>query len=191
MEFSLEGLRGYVPLTEKTAFIRETAGRCFDRIELRAAEGDASLPLPPMYQVNLEKRERYLLGGFVRLYLGQEVQPPEEDPWLISREDYDRWQTENMQTLVWSQSSEENVYLGGDCESDWRETKALFLEEVRSLEKVMNDPVTRILAAMQMQTTPEAMAQAAQGMRQAKEELEAYFQEKQKAVGREENHAAD
>ena len=86
-EEGLLAARDYVPLMEKAAFAAECAGRCFDRMEVRVEGGQVL----PYFKENVERRSRYLMGGFVKLYLGEDFEPVEGETYLMSADDYDRW----------------------------------------------------------------------------------------------------
>ena len=84
-EEELLAARDYVPLMEKAAFAAECAGRCFDRMEVRVEGGQVL----PYFKENVERRSRYLMGGFVKLYLGEDFEPVEGETYLMSADDYD------------------------------------------------------------------------------------------------------
>lgn len=180
----LLSMRDYVPLTEKMQFVAEAADGCFDRMELKISGGADSLPMPPMYKDNTSIKSRMLMGAFVKLYLEEAFETDGENPWLMSVPDYDRFCGSHIFNQIERMKAE-----GGevrdkafDVLSDWRDLEKRFNTEVYNLMQVMNEPVSRIMMAMQMQTTPEAMQGLKEELESVKKEVEDYAKHKKAAV---------
>ena len=148
-EEGLLAARDYVPLMEKAAFAAECAGRCFDRMEVRVEGGQVL----PYFKENVERRSRYLMGGFVKLYLGEDFEPVEGETYLMSADDYDRW-------------------AGGHIFNQIDRMKG------KGMLQAMNDPVSRFqdLAAQSM--TPEAVQKTLDDLKEARSAFDAAFQQR-------------
>nr|DAE06426.1 MAG TPA: hypothetical protein [Siphoviridae sp. ctb8j11] len=180
----LLSMRDYVPLAEKMRFVAEAAGGCFDRMELKISGGAESMPMPPMYRDNTSIKSRMLMGAFVKLYLEAGFETEGENPWLMSVADYDRFCGSHIFNQIERMKAE-----GGevrdkafDVLSDWRDLEKRFNTEVYNMMQVMNEPVSRIMMAMQMQTTPEAMQGLKEELESVKKELDSYAAQKKATV---------
>lgn len=169
--------RAYIPLMEKTAFVDYAAQRCFDRLEVRFDEDGLGLPVAPMYKESASLKKRYLMGAFVKLYLGQTYEPVEGDEWLMSADDYDRWAEQDILwkfALMAAQAPGDAEEWAADVRRDFSVLQELLESEVAGLLAVMNDPIWRFLTTMQAQTTPEMFRKGAEELQRLREELEAY-----------------
>jgi hypothetical protein len=181
---NLLSMRDYVPLAEKMRFVAEAADGCFDRMELKISGGAESMPMPPMYRDNTSIKSRMLMGAFVKLYLEAGFETEGENPWLMSVADYDRFCGSHIFNQIERMKAE-----GGevrdkafDVLSDWRDLEKRFNTEVYNMMQVMNEPVSRIMMAMQMQTTPEAMQGLKEELESVKKELDSYAAQKKATV---------
>lgn len=181
---NLLSMRDYVPLAEKMRFVAEAADGCFDRMELKISGGAESMPMPPMYRDNTSIKSRMLMGAFVKLYLEAGFETEGENPWLMSVADYDRFCGSHIFKQIERMKAE-----GGevrdkafDVLSDWRDLEKRFNTEVYNMMQVMNEPVSRIMMAMQMQTTPEAMQGLKEELESVKKELDSYAAQKKATV---------
>lgn len=167
----------YLPLSAKIAFVEYAADRCFDRMNVTMDDGAGlNLPMSPMYKENMALKSRYLMGALVKVYLGKDYEPVENDDWLMAQDDYDRWagghifnQLERMKGC--GGQVREIVF---DLLADYRDLEKRLTAEMRGMLAVMNEPVNRILATMQSQTTPEAFAQGKAKLDELTAELEEY-----------------
>ena len=167
----------YVPLAAKIAFVEYAAERCFDRMNVTMNDGAAlNLPMAPMYKENMGLKSRYLMGALVKSYLGKDYEPVENDDWLMAQDDYDRWagghvfnQLERMKGC--GGQVREIIF---DLLADYRDLEKRLTVEMRGMLGVMNEPVNRILATMQSQTTPEAFARGKAKLEELTAELEEY-----------------
>ena len=148
-EEGLLAARDYVPLMEKAAFAAECAGRCFDRMEVRVEGGQVL----PYFKENVERRSRYLMGGFVKLYLGEDFEPVKgKGPELRDK--------------------------AFDLLADYRDLEKMLKTEIYGMLQAMNDPVSRFqdLAAQSM--TPEAVQKTLDDLKEARRAFDAAFQQR-------------
>lgn len=194
----LMNARDYVPLSEKTRFAQEAADLCFDRMELRISGGPESLPMPPMYKENTGVKMRVLMGGFVRLYLGENIDTEKKitsdadgkerleeiSPWLMTQSEYDLYAGSHIFNQIERLKSEygEVRDRAFDILADWRTTEKMLNAEIAGKLMVMNEPVSRIMMAMQSQTTPEVMMGLQKELEGLQKELDGYKTAREKAV---------
>lgn len=194
----LMNARDYVPLAEKARFAQDAADLCFDRMELRISGGPESLPMPPMYKENTGVKMRVLMGGFARLYLGDSIdtekkitsdadgkdQVEEISPWLMKQTAYDLYAGSHIFNQIERLKSEYGDVRDKafDVLADWRATEKMLNAEISGKLMVMNEPVSRIMMAMQSQTTPEVMMGLQKELEGLQKELDGYKTAREKAV---------
>ena len=190
--------KDYVPVALKTHYANEAANFCFDRLNLKLSGGPDSLPMPPMYKENTELKFRMLMGGFVKMYLGMEFETETEAsedasgkpikrevcPWLMTQEAYDLYAGSHIFNQIERLKSEygEVRDRAFDILADWRTTEKMLNAEISGKLMVMNEPVSRILMATQLQTTPEVMQELQKELENVQKEMEAYKKERERAV---------
>ena len=175
-EEGLLAARDYVPLMEKAAFAAECAGRCFDRMEVRVEGGQVL----PYFKENVERRSRYLMGGFVKLYLGEDFEPVEGETYLMSADDYDRWAGGHIFNQIDRMKGKgpnlrDKAF---DLLADYRDLEKMLKTEIYGMLQAMNDPVSRFqdLAAQSM--TPEAVQKTLDDLKEARSAFDAAFQQR-------------
>lgn len=175
----IEKARDYVPMGDKAAFVEYAAGRCIDKIAV-TVEGDRNAPeVPGMYKISRERQERYLMGAFVKLYLGKKYESVEGDKWLMARDDFDRWCGGHVfAALEQAKRSAQTRDKAFDILADYRALKGLLMEETEGMLAVMNDPATRILAALSAPPDPEALKASMEELEALKGQLEEYRAER-------------
>ena len=187
IEKIMQEAEAYVPISKKAEFVNYCAERCFDKLDITATSGNDTLSaMPPMWKENSELKARYMMGGLLKLYLKQEAQTDENDEWLLTDQEYDRWAAEHILNQIERMKS--NASLRDKCFDLLQEYKTLekmLNTEVYGLIRVMNDSVSRIIAQIQASTTPESMKNAMAQLEQSKKDYEKYMKESGKAKNRE------
>lgn len=187
IEKIMQNAESYVPIRKKTEFVHYCAERCFDKLNITAASGNDTLSaMPPMWKENSELKARYMMGGLLKLYLKQESQTDENDEWLLTEQEYDRWAAAHLLNQIERMKS--NASLRDKCFDllqDYKTLEKMLNTEVYGLIRVMNDSVSRIIAQIQASTTPESMKNAMTQLEQSKKEYEKYMKESGKAKNRE------
>lgn len=163
----------YVPVMVKDSFVRYAAARCIDRVEITVAgDGESKTQTPPFYKDSVERKNRYMMGALVKLYLKMDYEPVENDDWLMSADDYDRWAGGHILNQIERMKSVPNLRNAAfDLLQDYKALEKMLNTEVYNMLQVMNDPVTRFLASMQAQATPEAMQQNLEELGRLKEQF--------------------
>ena len=187
IEKIMQEAEAYVPISKKAEFVNYCAERCFDKLNITAASGnDALSAMPPMWKENPELKARYMMGGLLKLYLKQEAQTDENDEWLLTEQEYDRWAAAHILNQIERMKS--NASLRDKCFDllqDYKTLEKMLNTEVYGLIRAMNDSVSRIIAQIQASTTPESMKNAMAQLEQSKKDYEKYMKESGKAKNRE------
>lgn len=157
-EEMLRRARDYVPAREKEVFCSAAAQNCFDRMTVRASINGAEVEMPPMYGENGMIRSRYLLSALLRLYFRAEYDPVEADGFILSLDDYDRWASHHpLNTIERMKSRAALKDKAFDLLADYRELERLLNNEIRKLAAAYNDTVSRLVAELAGNMTPEAV----------------------------------
>lgn len=184
-EEQMANVSTYVPLRAKTEWVQIVADKCIDKVEMTATGGEGqSLPMPPMYKENSERKSLFLMGALVRLYLhgtwetdepDRKDEPDDYRTWLIPLEEYDKWAGGHVFGQIdRHKANKELKSICFDLMNDFKDLERRLNTEVRALLEIMNDPAARQTAAMQLQLTPEAMENTLDELKKAQEALQAY-----------------
>lgn len=171
----------YVPLLEKMEFVKEAADLCFDRVELKIDGGLDSMPMPPLYKENTAIKSCVLMSAYAKLYLGEPYEF-EKNQWLMTEADYDRFAASHIMNQIerlkrYDGEVRDKAF---DVIADMRDLEKRLNTEVYGLTQVMNEPVTRIIMALQQQTTPEAVSGALNELKDAQKAFADYMDSRQK-----------
>lgn len=132
--------RSYVPLKEKNKWLEATFDGPIDTIHISDANG----PLPDMYSLNTDKKNRYLMGAFALLYFETPYKHDGEDFYLMSEEDYDKWAGSHvinqLKRFMRDAELRDKVY---DILYDFQELEKRFAASINSNLTVRNDAVVR------------------------------------------------
>lgn len=181
--------RDYVPYAEKKRFLDECAGRCFDKLAISADGGAELVAMPPMYKKNPFLVRRYMSAALLMLYLNLPCAPEnrERDAWLISPDKYDEIaashifnQLDRMKSKASSPAYKDKIF---DLIADYRELEKMMNDEIYALLQVMNEPVSRLLASIQLTATPDSLRSAAEQLKNVRDELETQIEATGKAAG--------
>lgn len=173
----------YVPLREKMQFVKEAADLCFDRVELKIDGGLDSMPMPPLYKENTAIKSRVLMAAYAKLYLN-ELYEFEKSPWLMTESEYDRFAASHIMNQIerlkrYDGEVRDKAF---DVISDMRDLEKRLNTEIYGLTQVMNEPVTRIIMAVQSQTTPEAVSGALNELKDAQKAFDDYMKSRQEST---------
>lgn len=171
----------YVPLREKMEFVKEAADLCFDRVELKIDGGLDSMPMPPLYKENTAIKSCVLMSAYAKLYLSEPYEV-EKNQWLMTEADYDRFAASHIMNQIerlkrYDGEVRDKAF---DVIADMRDLEKRLNTEIYELTQVMNEPVTRIIMALQQQTTPEAVSGALNELKDAQKAFADYMDSRQK-----------
>ena len=171
----------YVPLREKMQFVKEAADLCFDRIEIKIDGGLDSMPMPPLYKENTAIKSRVLMAAYAKIYLSEPYEF-EKNPWLMTESEYDRFASSHIMNQFerLKRCDGEVRDKAFDVISDMRDLEKRLNTEIYGLTQVMNEPVTRVIMAVQQQTTPDAVSGALNELKDAQKAFADYMETRQK-----------
>lgn len=166
----------YVPTEEKKRFIDDVSTKCVKKVTISVDEpGKYSVPMPDYYIEDQFLIYRYLMGAFAKLYLGKEFEPVEGTEFLMAQDDFDRWSGGHVFNQIDRMKRDPDLKQKCfDILEDYSNLRRMLYNEIHALLGVMIDPCQRIMAMIQMQTTPEAMQEGVQQLEVLREQLEAY-----------------
>lgn len=188
-EQSFENAKDYISIKEKEKFVQQVAGKIIDKVEIKTGEGDWEQPIPPAYKENYSRKRRYLMGAFVKLYLGVEEGWDHEagEPLLMTQRAFDSWAGGHIFNQV-----DQMKKRGGalrqkafDMLEDYNNLKSMLHAEVEGMLRIMNDPCQRMMAMMRMQTTPEELERGKAELEKMVGELKSIRDKKEKGVNNE------
>lgn len=175
----IEKATEYVPFAEKLYFVQMVADKCFDTLNITADSGSESIPMPPMYKENTGLKMRFALGAFVKLYLNKEFESVENEEFLMSLDDYDKWAGGHIFNQIerLKNTSPDLRNKCFDLLQDYKTLEKMLNTEVYSLLQVMNEPVNRILSHIGSTASPETLMGLVEELKGLQGEVEAYQNE--------------
>lgn len=179
-ETDIKNAVDYIPTAEKMSFVRLVAERCFDKLDITTNESgsDENRPLPSCYKINTDKKARYLMSALVGFYLGKSVDYDEDDDKLLMTVgEYDYYAgghiLEALNRMKNRADIRDKCY---NILSDYGELKYRLESDIKGLLEAMNDSVSRILAYIEMASSPAEMERVMKEMTQNKELLDGYLE---------------
>ena len=163
----LMGAKTYVPIEQKERFARTVAARCCDIAESRFDYGGAEILAPEMRLENFALRQRYMMGALFGIYLGVHFDPVEGTEWLMAQDEYN-WaaSTFPMNQLERFKSDAETRDKIFDILRDYKDLERMVSVEIGNVLATNNDVVARLLMALTMAATPEALEQLSEAEQQ-------------------------
>lgn len=172
----------YMPIAEKTKFVEYVSVRTLERLELRAeTDVGESISVPPIYKENPELKRRYEMGAFVRFYLGLEAEQVDDDPYMLSRDDYDYAAKlhifNQLERLKQQRESgvRDKIW---DIMQDFRDLEKYLNNEVFGIVNAQNDILVRASNLIATRFGASALETAMQEFDAAKQELADYVAQK-------------
>ena len=164
--------RDYVPLEEKQRFVEACADRCFDTLNVHTGDAGADEVLPPMYKENNGRKARCMMAALANLYLKLDVKTEPDFPWMVTAAEYDRLAASHIQNQL--ERAKHDLTLrekAFDLLGDYKDLERRLNAEIHALAAVMNDPASRLLAAMNQAASGAMLEGAKETFRAAMEEL--------------------
>ena len=178
----------YISLTEKEKIASEVAENCIDTLQINIDNGGQLIAMPPMYRENTSMKARYLMGILAAKYLKMPIEPIAEDSTetLMDLPTYDAWASSHVYDQLermkrnsgLSTETKNRIY---EIMSDFRDIEKRINATIYSLIQVQNDICTRLVAMVEMMTTPETLTEAGKQLQNVKSNLDEYLKEKEKA----------
>lgn len=165
----LMGAKCYVPLQEKERFARIVAESCCDTATARFSYDGSEILAPEMRVENLGLRQRYMMGALFGIYLGVHFEPVENTEWCMALDDYNwaasTFPMNRLERFKSDAATRDKVF---DLLRDYKELERMVSVEIGNVLATNNDAVARLLMALSMAATPEAITQLANSEQQIK-----------------------
>ena len=165
--------RDYVPLEENQRFVEACADRCFDTPNGHTGDaGGEDEVLPPLSKENNGRKARCMMAALANLYLNLDVKSEPDFPWMVTAAEYDRLAASHVQNQL--ERAKHDLTLrekAFDLLGDYKDLERRLNAEIHALAAVMNDPASRLLAAMNQAASGAMLEGAKETFRAAMEEL--------------------
>lgn len=170
-----EKVNTYVSLLAKTEWVSIVSDACLDRADLSYMDE----ALPSMYMENMDRKSRFLLGFFLRLYLNwnweHEQDETDADEWLVPYDVYDKWMRGHIFAQIEKFKSDKDVKdICFNLLAEYKDVERRLNNEIYGKLQVKNDPVTRQIMQQQMSVTPEAIERLFDGLKDAQAAYDEY-----------------
>ena len=181
------GAEQYVPLEDKMAFAVHVAEQCCDVARTKIGFGDdAELMVPDVRVENSALRQRYLMGALYKIYLNVPFTPVENTEWLMAQDDYNRAASQfpmnQLERLKSDAAVRDKVF---NILRDFKELERMVNAEIQNTLTIGNDMVARLIAALSMSVTPQALqnlSEAESALREQAKSLHETTKEAQAAM---------
>ena len=180
------GAEQYVPLEAKMAFARTVAEQCCDVAQTTFSLNGTDLMVPDVRVENSALRQRYLMGALYGIYLKVPYEPVKNTEWLMAQDDYNRAASQfpmnQLERLKSDAAVRDKVF---NILRDFKELERFVNAEIGNTLTIGNDVVARIIAALSMSVTPqalEALTKAEEALQDEAKSLRKTTEEAQKAV---------
>lgn len=165
----------YIELAAKTEWVSLVSDSCMDKVAL-SFDGES---MPNMYMENADRKSRFLLGFFLRLYLHYNWEHSEGedqiDEWLVPYDEYDKWMRGHLFAQIEKFKSDKDVKdICFNLLAEYKDVERRLNNEIYGKLQVKNDPVTRQIMHQQMNMTPEAIEQLFDGLKEAQAAYDEY-----------------
>lgn len=177
----------YIELAAKTEWVSLVSDSCMDKVALSFMDES----MPNMYMENADRKSRFLLGFFLRLYLHYNWEHSEGedqiDEWLVPYDEYDKWMRGHLFAQIEKFKSDKDVKdICFNLLAEYKDVERRLNNEIYGKLQVKNDPVTRQIMQQQMSMTPEAIEELFNGLKEAQSAFDEYKEAQGEAPQQEE-----
>lgn len=165
----------YIELAAKTEWVSLVSDKCMDKVELSFMDE----AMPTMYMENADRKSRFLLGFFLRLYLNwnweHEDKEDQSDEWLVPYDVYDKWMRGHIFAQIEKFKSDKDVKdICFNLLAEYKDVERRLNNEIYGKLQIKNDPVARQIMQQQMSMTPEAIEQLFDGLKEVQSAYDEY-----------------
>lgn len=188
---NIEAAVDYVPLRKKEEFCEFAAQRCLERLTMSVGGSF----VPDLYREDISTKQRFLMGFFIKEYLGLPFDPVKDGGgWLLAQDDYDRFAGKHILNCMERLKADPNVRgKVFDILQDYKEVEKRLNTEIYAILQTQNDLCARLkILVMDMfkTATPEDIEKSLKELNQTKDDIDSYIKSKQeKADGEGTNNA--
>lgn len=175
----IKAARDYVPMAEKKAFVDEVVAQCISVVSVTATIGDEDNTLPPMFKEDSFTKARYMMGAFVKMYLGVEFEPVEDTVYLMAQDDYDRWAGGHVFNQIerLKRTDPETKAKCFDLMQDFKALEKLLNAEIYAFLNIQNDFLVRLLAHIQSTTSPDGLSETLASLNDLQKQIDDYIKD--------------
>lgn len=176
----------YIELAAKTEWVSLVSDKCMDKVELSFMDE----AMPTMYMENADRKSRFLLGFFLRLYLNwnweHEDKEDQSDEWLVPYDVYDKWMRGHIFAQIEKFKSDKDVKdICFNLLAEYKDVERRLNNEIYGKLQIKNDPVARQIMQQQMNMTPEAIEQLFDGLKEAQAAYDEFKEAQSEEVSQE------
>lgn len=176
----------YIELAAKTEWVSLVSDKCMDKVELSFMDE----AMPTMYMENADRKSRFLLGFFLRLYLNwnweHEDKEDQSDEWLVPYDVYDKWMRGHIFAQIEKFKSDKDVKdICFNLLAEYKDVERRLNNEIYGKLQIKNDPVARQIMQQQMSMTPEAIEQLFDGLKEVQSAYDEYKEAQEEQIAQE------
>lgn len=176
----------YIELAAKTEWVSLVSDKCMDKVELSFMDE----AMPTMYMENADRKSRFLLGFFLRLYLNwnweHEDKEDQSDEWLVPYDVYDKWMRGHIFAQIEKFKSDKDVKdICFNLLAEYKDVERRLNNEIYGKLQIKNDPVARQIMQQQMSMTPEAIEQLFDGLKEVQSAYDEYKEVQEEQIAQE------
>lgn len=175
----------YIPLARKVAIVRILAPGCVEQVDMRLERDKAGVqPMPPRWQEStLGKRlvMSYVLAGLYLHKIDVDGLYQKEPTFDFTARQYDTFSQLYSQLECFRRDRDpesEAKAAAAAILSDYKDFEKLLNAEIFNILQAKNDTCTRMVEMFMAQTTPEAIQNATDALKQVQAEAEAEVQKR-------------
>lgn len=142
----------------KEKFVEDVYMKCLNRVDVNL-DDSGNAPMPYMYMENTFLKSRYLMTALAKFYLRMDVETEDEDMWLMTRNEYDRFGASHVigQLNRFRNNNPDLKDKVFDLLRDYSDLERRLSNAIRSGLTVMNDPANRIFQKITMDVSEESL----------------------------------
>ena len=180
------GAKQYIPLEKKMDFAVHVAEKCCDVAQTKIGIGESELMVPELRVENYALRQRYLMGALYGIYLGVQFEPVEGTEWLMAQDDYNwaasQFPVNQLERFKSDAEVRDKIF---NLLRDYKELERMVGAEIGNTLAIGNDIAARLMMALTMSITPEALKaleQAENELREQAKSLRGTVEEAKEAI---------
>ena len=170
----IQKANSYIPLMKKMEIVSTISERCFETLNITAGVDGNTIAMPPVYREDTALKSRYLMAIFVIYYLNDHIETEnDQDEYLIAVDEYDKYAGGHIFEQL--NRFKSDVNLRDKCYemfNDYKDVCWRLDKAIQGLLVAMNDPVSRIMATITSNMSPEAVESTMAGFKEAQTTLE-------------------
>lgn len=187
----MENADTYIPLAMKEYIASTMARTCIRETNLIAEDlpeeiTDDEYGLMPVYCESTSIKSRLMMGILLAFYLKQRK---EEQPLMLSAEDYDAWAGAHAINQIERFKAGEYREKAFDILTDYREMEKTLNSAIYGVLREQNDPIRRLMHSLGAMGSEDMLNSAIEAMKEANEGIQAEKERQERIIKGEEVNA--